>query len=383
MEKNREPDVNTTATSLKASIDDADLKIFLTAQWVDAPNVGSITNDPLRDCIRDKSIRKIEGDQPHLVDDSVKGVKINEDIADAEDRIWTLQRQYIAALESAGLAEIPESKPHISIEHILRRIKPQALKKRMKNIVQWKEDVQFDKKDFGGFMRELASQAKQLENEYPTIVRSIHVESDDSEDDTGSKGKRLNVQRHKKITQKSSSERVRPRIEPTDNTLGKRKREGSNPPTCLNPACRSKGGQHLLRNCNMTNKELAKRLTSEYRASKKNGGETQSLAPKGSICRLVSKSIKTHSALFNASFSNGTVQFVVLADQGSDTKLISESLFQSIKLGSNNLKSEELDPSNVYVGIEGNGKVNCKLSVKTDVLLKIRHATSLLLRNVT
>ena len=53
-----------------------------------------------------------------------------------------------------------QTKKHIAVQHIIKTIKPGLLKHRMKDIVLWRKDEQFDKKGFSAFMLELALQVK-------------------------------------------------------------------------------------------------------------------------------------------------------------------------------------------------------------------------------
>lgn len=387
-EKNREPGVSITPTSLKASIDDADLRIFVTAKWVTAEDISSITEEQLRECITKKCTRDIGGEQLHLIEDAVKNVSMKMDIDESEDRVWTLHRDYTSALENTGFSDIPQSKPHIAISHILKRVKPKALKSRIKNIVLWRKDIQFDRKDFGAFMRELALQAKKLESEQAGSVRTNHEvdNSDCSSDETagrrtfsgkvrkpGNYNSRKNLRSSPQQKEKESNNIV---------TLGKRRRQSDELPPCLNQMCRKKGGRHFINNCTRTSVEEAKRLRTEYRASKNQKSRISNNPGSGKVFRLGSEKVNGHSALFHASFENGSVEAVVLTDQGSDTNLISKTLLNKLQEAGARLSVSNLTSPHIYSGVGGNGKVTCKQSLKADVLLKIRHATSLLLRNV-
>lgn len=249
-ERNREPGLNLTATSYRASIDDSDLRIFLTAGWVEATDISSITEEQLRECVKKRSVREVGGEQLHIVEEAVKDVKMNLSIAEAEDRVWTLHRKYLQTLEGAGFSDLPKTKPHIAIAHILKRVKPNTLRVRMKNIVLWRKDDNFDKKDFGAFMRELASQAKKLENEQSNALKMLHMsESSDesgSEDGGNRKPSKKNG-RHKRSGGKKaigSSSADGPKKEQK-----KRKRDESELPPCLYEPCRTKGGRHFINKC--------------------------------------------------------------------------------------------------------------------------------------
>lgn len=55
---------------------------------------------------------------------------------------------------------LPKKKTHINIKRTLKRIKGAELRQRIKDMVLWHKDEHFDKKDFGSFMQDLASQEK-------------------------------------------------------------------------------------------------------------------------------------------------------------------------------------------------------------------------------
>lgn len=164
-EKNREPGVKITATSYRASIDDSYLRIFLTAEWIKAESLDKITEEQIKDCIKKKAFYKPEEYELDRIDHLVRKVKMDMALKDAEDRVWSLHHHYLEVLEAAGMADLPTQKPHIAIKHILKRIKPYQFRQRMRSILQWRKDGDFGKKDFGAFMRVLAEQAKNLEQE--------------------------------------------------------------------------------------------------------------------------------------------------------------------------------------------------------------------------
>lgn len=161
-ENNKEPGVNITPTSYKASVDRAHLKIFITAGWVTSTEVDKVTEDEIKDCIKKRAVREASGAELTRIESAISKVKMNMKILEPEDRIWNLQLHYEHVLEGAGYADLPEKKPQTAIGHILKRIRPQVLKNRMYNIVKFeKDDVSGQNKsmDFKTFMRELAKQA--------------------------------------------------------------------------------------------------------------------------------------------------------------------------------------------------------------------------------
>lgn len=68
----------------------------------------------------------------------MRKVKMDSYINTADERVWTLHYQYVAALKEAGLQDIPAQRPQISIKNIPRRIWSARLRTRMRYIVEWR-----------------------------------------------------------------------------------------------------------------------------------------------------------------------------------------------------------------------------------------------------
>lgn len=116
-EKSRHRKEEIFATSYKASIEDDDLEIFIAAGWIEASSVDEIAERQIVQCIEERCKREVNGEQLYLVDQAVKNVVMNTNIAEAEDRVWSLTRDYRNALRSAGYAYIVHTKPHIAINN--------------------------------------------------------------------------------------------------------------------------------------------------------------------------------------------------------------------------------------------------------------------------
>lgn len=71
----------------------------------------------------------------YLVNQAVRNVSMNLSIAKAENKVWPLRREYHNALRSAGYAQIMETKQHITVNHILRKLKSSQLYRRMLDII--------------------------------------------------------------------------------------------------------------------------------------------------------------------------------------------------------------------------------------------------------
>lgn len=82
------------------------------------------------------------------------------DIPGADSRICTMECDYQKSLQDAGYTDLVSKKPHICIEHIMDRIKPEALHEKMIEAIQYWCDEGLDKKDFFKFLKEVVREAK-------------------------------------------------------------------------------------------------------------------------------------------------------------------------------------------------------------------------------
>lgn len=209
-EKNKDPGFKVSPTSYRASIDDEDLKIFITANWISASSVDEITEEELQKCVHSRAVREISENQLSLINLVVRDVKMNMNILEAEDRVWSLHRHYNCVLKNAGFADLIEKKPHIAIGHILKRVKPVELQSRMHEIIKWRRDDNFDRKDFGEFMRELAKQAKRLEDEQISSFKLEKWQDGCSLRDTENlKGDNNEFTKHRKVKSQKNFRLVR------------------------------------------------------------------------------------------------------------------------------------------------------------------------------
>lgn len=101
----------------------------------------------------------------YLVDQAVRNVAMNGSIAEAEDRVWSLRKNYCDALRSAAYGYIVPDKPQIVINHFHKKPKPPQVYRKMLDITNWKKDDNFHKENFDRFVLEVAVQAKMIQSE--------------------------------------------------------------------------------------------------------------------------------------------------------------------------------------------------------------------------
>lgn len=387
-EKNQEPGTRVPLISYKSSIENADLNIFIAAGWVSAATIDHITELQIRQCIEDRCHRVLDGEHLHIIEDAVKKVAMKMQIFEAEDRVWTMHRDYLTCLRSAGYEELPNHKPHIAIQHVLKRLKPQQLRSRIQSIIKWRKDEQFDKKNFNAFMREVAAQAKKLQEE--KAFESGYIS--DSDTDKGQKvdtrtrsfaqrvfpkslGGRYTSSPSLRNTKTNNHTHVKRSVNidgVAPSNKRKREEEGDRLPACLNPKCKER---HFIFQCPISDDATKTRLRNEYRLAKK------ARIDKGKIASVIDQNGRHHSALFSAAFLKGSVTCHVLADQGADANLLPPDVFEQLR-HSSEVTVNPLRPSRNYKTISGDTCVHCESEIISDVQLKIRHGSNLILRNV-
>lgn len=90
-------------------------------------------------------------------------------LVDAENRVWTLHREYCKPLTMAGNADLQVTKPHLAISYIAKKLNTQQLYKRMMNIIELQKNENFHMKNFHRFMGEVAGQAEKMQVEQRAV----------------------------------------------------------------------------------------------------------------------------------------------------------------------------------------------------------------------
>lgn len=104
---------------------------------------------------------------------------------------------------------------------------------------------------------------------------------------------------------------------------------------------------------------------------------------KRTIGSITKASPTPNSAIFKATFVKGQVEAIVLTDQGADANLIPLHLVTDIQTKAAKVHLTDLQSPAVYSGVPGEHCLTCDKSVALDVYLKMRHGSSLILRNNT
>ena len=250
----------------------------------------------------------------------------------------------------------------------MKRIDHAGLEKRMILTLRLRSDEGLHE-DYDRFFRELVKEAKAIDRQESTSLwKDIEGGISDSDADEGhSKRKSKKRSRAPKDKRKSDSGATPKDKESTVEGRGKSKKQK---PACLNPKC---DRRHYLDKCPKTSDADRKRLLAEYHAKRK-------AHKKVSAARVAST---TNSTLFTASMCSGKVETKVLADQGADVSVIPRILLKKVLEADTRVKlvSRKKVLKIKPVNVDG-APLHCREETCLDILLQIRHGTSLSLRNV-
>ena len=138
-EKNREPGVSIVATSNKASIESALLRIMIAAEWVPVKSIDEITEEHLISCVEAQAVYKPSNYEAERIDDIVSDIKMDTSVKDSSSRAWTFYQRYLTRLKNHGMGDLPDEKPYLVIKQLLNKVEPEELRLRMKAIAFWKK----------------------------------------------------------------------------------------------------------------------------------------------------------------------------------------------------------------------------------------------------
>lgn len=126
-EKNGDPGVSVTATTYKASIGDNIICLFITFGWIDVSTISDISEEQLKACVRTRATQTPKENELGRVEATVQHVEMDNRLPLIEDRVFHIVHMYLETLEVAGFENLPESKPHVAIRHIMKRLQPTIL----------------------------------------------------------------------------------------------------------------------------------------------------------------------------------------------------------------------------------------------------------------
>lgn len=142
------------------------------------------------------------------MDEALQKVKMDMTIPEPENRVLSLQDKYVDVSESSRFSELPEKKLKIAIGHILKLIRPTALRQRMANVIKWEKDGKEDTGSlmFDAFMVSLVTQATKMEEDHlAKTVSESELWAERSEDEVEQDKRTGNYKKRKKKRKKSDS----------------------------------------------------------------------------------------------------------------------------------------------------------------------------------
>lgn len=385
-EKNKDVSVQIPLTTYRDTIEESILELFIIANWAQATSVENVTEDQIRACI-EKLARVDEKDYDMgIIEQDIISVSMERPRrgANLEKQVWRLCLKYTTTLNKCGYEKFVEKKPKIAIRHVFKRISDKRLKSRMRMILDLRKEK--FKNDFHKFVRQLAEEARTIDlQELARRYRELTEEEDTDEDAP------IQRYRHKK---KSMGRRGDPKRregnprERGDEHTGNSKPDTRNPqngkphkhrfPNCLNPKCE---GEHFIRDCPKTPEAEKRRLKADYHECKRR--KKTDGYPSGKIGKIATKNIDDHTSLFSASFYDGAVESVAMADQGSDANFLSPALLGDLLKADLQLNVTILrKPKAFDNALQSAAPIRCSKVVQATVRIRVRHGGSLSLANV-
>ena len=286
---------------------------------------------------------------PAIIEKALEGFSMPMHIVNADARITQFCADLFERLESVGCGEFREDNPKKTINLLLSRLQPAALKREMRRRISYDESLE---KNLKKFIKILSREA--------VNCQVYGVESKDPpKKPTGtksgnSKGKGTEGGKDSK---KSDS-------------------QSNKTPLCLWEEHSKKGIRHYLRNCRECPKEVKDRLFEEHRRMKKEGAK-----------RAVDKrNEKSTSVVFTATFGE-CHRATICADTCSDDNILDQHMLLEFKKAGVEHSVEDLPRPRTFnmAAKLSDGKsaaLTCKQIVTVDTELHIRHGSALTLRGV-
>ncbi|PXF44743.1 hypothetical protein BWQ96_05502 [Gracilariopsis chorda] len=377
-EKNAESGIQVPLKTYWNSITKPVLDIFVTACWVPVESVEDITEQHLRQCVEEPAQVNPEEYNLAQIERDLKYVRMDKNTKSnsLEMQVLRLGLKYSTTLENLGYSEFIEKQPQLAVEHVIKRVTHEQLRKRMLLTIKLRKEEGF-KKNYKAFMRELLKEAKQIDRHEAAKGLKARSNFSDSDDDLehkeGPKPDCANKDRRRKKGASGSGANGK-----SNAGKDKPKRDRT---SCLNPVC---DGHHYMNECPMTSDEDKKKLVAEYHEAKKarKGAEKKRKGDKykGNIGTFGGAEIEENSSLFSATFCTGAVEGIVPADQGSDINVIPPSLLTLMLEADASLQVIELDETLEYsnASLEA-APLRCSRKVTSNVMLRIRHGRKMMM----
>lgn len=319
-----------------------------------APGAGTakdLSNDHIKSYIESLVSRSDPSTiDPTIIKSALVGFSMPTKILDAKARITTYCADFFERMESVGCDGFPEANPKKTVRLLCSRLEPQALKKEMRERLDYDESLEKSVKLFIKVLTQEAINCQAYGTTKQADTVSLKKKERDQESSRGSgsaKGGSTSTQ--------SKSQK----------------------PVCLFPPHKEKGLRHYLKDCRDCPKDMKDKLFEDMRATKKDGIKRAALP---------SSKAPDSSIIFSATFAN-KVRTTVCADIGADASLMDTALLDTIQRAGIDALVEKLTPPRTFNMAASNSDgstntISCDQAVTINTQLHIRHGSALILRGL-
>lgn len=370
--------------ALTASIDRSLLRSLIYMGELEgvAPGVSAktVTDEQLSDYIL-SLVRRSDGEyDPTVLGNALEGLRFPVDICDARARITSYCAIFFERLEGVGYDDFREDNPKQTINLLLQKVQPAALKQKM--FLKLKYDRSLEK-SVPSFISKLKNEAIACQ-EYGESVKPSRKGNESTalsaSNGSLSSGKRSGKNRSGNRNERrgngkdegggdTSSANAR-----TDSAKDKKE-----PPVCLWPAHKEAGLRHYIKDCKACPDDRRKELLKEFFDARREGNG----AKRAADCT----SQPTQSTvLFSAEFG-GRLWETLCADIGADANLMDTTLLNRITEAGGDVKIEDLQPARRFTlaasAPDGTDIcLVCNQVATMTVDVHIRHGSALKLRHL-
>lgn len=246
----------------------------------------------------------------------------------------------------------------------------------MKDLARIRKKENFEEKDFGEYIFELAKQAKAMAREGLLRFQYSVLSTNNIEERQSPFCKRKKETNEAEANNypakrtKAGAEEEQIRWAPN-----KTRWRIENLPPCLNSKCKT---NHWIKHCPITFEEEWKKLVHKFIENAKTKKEVKA---RGKLMDFKEPKQLINSTVFSATMVDGAVNCEVLTRQGSEPNLMSSEIWKTLELLVINKVPKEVRTPRVF-GAVGGENIGRKQEVRADINLRIKHGTALVLRNV-
>ena len=358
--------------SYRVSVDRQVLKSMFEIGYFDtiAPNVRleALTDEHIKKCI-DEMANAQSTSEPdsNTINSAIDLLKMNMTIRDARARVFQLAVDFDAKMEEVGYSEFKSKNPKMAAKLFSQRLYPKALKSQILCDFEFVPQMQSDWKFF---LKYVATQAEHIDKGHASLSRAGVLNKPENGDKNGGK----------EAKNRKGKARGGSRASSSGGTNSTPKDGGKNLPPCLNPECEKK---HYLRDCKDTPDKDKPALYRMWRDKKQKASDANGEKK----TRHVKPTFYKDDSLIETVFANVETR-PTCPDMGSCINLMPPDLLASLLSKGARMKVEMFDVTRKYeMAVKEDAKgaevfVECDRQVTLDIQLKIRHGSSLTIRNV-